>query len=99
LWRVGKDDIELMGMDPALPDTDEGSRLPLTDFPRLREALRGLGSPFSPDVLETTYGSALEFVRKRGIRSSLRTPVVIGASSELILAISWKEIVSEPDAT
>jgi len=99
LWRVGIDDIELMGMDPALPGTDEDSRLPLADFPRLRDALRGLGSSFIPDVLETTHGSGLEFVRKLGIRSSLRTPVVIGASSELILAISWKEIVSEPDPT
>jgi serine phosphatase RsbU (regulator of sigma subunit)/anti-sigma regulatory factor (Ser/Thr protein kinase)/uncharacterized protein YigA (DUF484 family) len=99
LWRVREDDIELVGMHPALPMTDERSRLPLADFPRLREALRGLGSSFIPDVLETTYGSGFEFVRELGIRSSLRTPVVIGASIELILAISWKEIVPEPDPT
>ncbi|HEX5028061.1 MAG TPA: SpoIIE family protein phosphatase [Gaiellaceae bacterium] len=97
LWRVREDSIELMGMDPALPVKDEHRTLPLADFPRLREALRGLGSSFISDVLETTYGAGLDFLRTLGIRSSLRTPVVIGASSELILAISWKQIVSEPD--
>src|SRR4029078_7541911 len=50
-----------------------------------------------PDVLETTYGEGFDFVRELGIRSSLRTPVVIAGSSELVLALSWQVVVSEPD--
>jgi hypothetical protein len=36
-------------------------------------------------------------VRQLGIRSSLRTPVVIAGSSELVLSISWQSVISEPD--
>ena len=63
----------------------------------MREAIEGLGASFVPDVLETTYGEGFDFVRELGIRSSLRTPVVIAGSSELVLAISWQVVVSEPD--
>ena len=77
--------------------TSSRRRLRLDDFPRLREAIEGLGASFVPDVLETTYGEGFDFVRELGIRSSLRTPVVIAGSSELVLAISWQVVVSEPD--
>jgi serine phosphatase RsbU (regulator of sigma subunit)/anti-sigma regulatory factor (Ser/Thr protein kinase) len=96
LWRVRDDTIDLLAIDPPQPEL-AGWRLGLEKFPRLREALRGLGVSFVPDVLETTYGEGLAFVRKLGIRSSLRTPVVIGGSNELILSISWQQVISEPE--
>jgi serine phosphatase RsbU (regulator of sigma subunit)/anti-sigma regulatory factor (Ser/Thr protein kinase) len=96
LWRVRDEYIELIDIEPPRSDL-AGTRLELEHFPRLREALRGLGVSFVADVLESTYGDGLEFVRALGIRSSLRTPVVIGGESELILAISWQQVISEPD--
>ena len=83
-------------MDPPRPDI-AANRLGLDDFPRLHEAIEGLGASFITDVLDTTYGEGLRFVTELGIRSSLRTPVVIAGSSELVLAISWQVVVSEPD--
>ena len=96
LWRVRDEGLDLLAIDPPRPDIVE-THLRLDDFPRLREAIEGLGASFVPDVLETTYGEGFEFVRELGIRSSLRTPVVIAGSSELVLAISWQVVVSEPD--
>ena len=97
LWRVLGDELELLAIDPLRPALDAGTRLPLDDFPRLREAVRGQGTSFVPDVLETTYGRGLEFVRDLGIRSSLRTPVVIAGVSELVLSMSWQVVISEPE--
>jgi serine phosphatase RsbU (regulator of sigma subunit)/anti-sigma regulatory factor (Ser/Thr protein kinase) len=96
LWRIRGDELQLLASEPPGPAL-AGTRLPLDDFPRLGEALRGQGTSFVPDVLETTYGQGLEFVRGLGIRSSLRTPVVIAGVSELVLAISWQTVISEPE--
>jgi serine phosphatase RsbU (regulator of sigma subunit)/anti-sigma regulatory factor (Ser/Thr protein kinase) len=97
LWRIRPDGLDLLAIDPPRTDVAEGHHLPLDDFPRLLEAIRGLGTSFVSDVLETTRGEGLAFVRHLGIRSSLRTPVVISGVSELVLAISWQAVVSEPD--
>jgi serine phosphatase RsbU (regulator of sigma subunit)/anti-sigma regulatory factor (Ser/Thr protein kinase) len=96
LWRIRGDELHLLALDPPRPAL-AGRRLPLDDFPRLWEAVRGQGTSFVPDVLETTYDQGLEFVRDLGIRSSLRTPVVIAGVSELVLAISWQVVISEPE--
>jgi serine phosphatase RsbU (regulator of sigma subunit)/anti-sigma regulatory factor (Ser/Thr protein kinase) len=96
LWRVRGDDIELIAIDPPHPEL-AGTRLSLENFPRLVEALRDLGVSFVPDVLESSYEEGRAFVRKLGIHSSLRTPVVIAGSSELILSISWQQVISEPE--
>ena len=96
LWRVRGDDIELIAIDPPHPEL-AGTRLSLENFPRLAEALRDLGVSFVPDVLESSYEEGQAFVRKLGIHSSLRTPVVIAGSSELILSISWRQVISEPE--
>ena len=97
LWRIRPDSLELLAIDPVKSEVATGRELPLDDFPMLSEAIRELGTSFVADVLETTRGEGLEFVRGLGIRSSLRTPVVISGASELVLAISWQVIVSEPD--
>ena len=96
LWRVRDDGLHLLAIDPPRPDL-VGRRLRLGDFPILREAIEGLGSSFIPDVLDTTHGDGRAFVTELGIRSSLRTPVVIAGASELVLALSWQVVVSEPD--
>jgi serine phosphatase RsbU (regulator of sigma subunit)/anti-sigma regulatory factor (Ser/Thr protein kinase) len=97
LWRIGENRLDLLAIDPRPSDVSAATQLPLEDFPRLTEAIRGLETSFISDVLETTSGRGLEFVRTMGIRSSLRTPVVISGRSELVLAISWQMIVSAPD--
>jgi GAF domain-containing protein/anti-sigma regulatory factor (Ser/Thr protein kinase) len=96
LWRVRDDGLDLLAIDPPRPEL-VGTRLRLDDFPRLRDAIAELGSSFIADVRETTLEKGLEFVTELGIRSSLRTPVVIAGASELVLAISWQVVVSEPD--
>ena len=96
LWRVRQEQLELLAIDPPQPDL-VGTKLRLQDFPHLRQAIERLGTSFVPDVVESTQGAGNDFVRKLGIRSSLRTPVVISGSSELVLAISWQVVVSEPD--
>jgi serine phosphatase RsbU (regulator of sigma subunit)/anti-sigma regulatory factor (Ser/Thr protein kinase) len=96
LWRIREDDLELLAVDPPRPELSPRN-LRLDDFPRLRAAIHDLRSSFVPDVLQTTHGEGLDFVRQLGIRSSLRTPVVISGSSELVLSISWQAVVSEPD--
>ena len=98
LWRVRGDDIELIAIDPPHPELAD-TRLSLESFPRLVEALRAQGVSFVPDVLESSYEEGQTFVRKLGIRSSLRTPVVIAGSSELILSISWQQVISDPEPT
>jgi serine phosphatase RsbU (regulator of sigma subunit)/anti-sigma regulatory factor (Ser/Thr protein kinase) len=95
LWRIAPDRLDLMCIDP--PQAESVRELPLADFPRLAEAIRGLETSFVPDVLQTTTGRGHDFVRSLGIRSSLRTPVVISGRSELILAVSWQTVISEPD--
>ena len=96
LWRVHGDALDLLAIDPPHPEL-VSTRLVLADFPRLREAIDRLGTSFVPDVLESSYGTGNEFVRSLGIRSSLRAPVVISGVSELVLALSWGVVVSEPD--
>ena len=96
LWRVRDGALELLAIEPPHPEL-AGWRLQLDQFPRLRKALHSLGASFVTDVLETTHGDGLAFVRKLGIRSSLRTPIVIAGSTELILSISWQQVISEPE--
>ncbi len=96
LWRIRDDDLVLLAIDPP-QSQHAGTHLSLQDFPQLRGAMVGLEASFVPDVLETTSRDGLRFVRELGIRSSLRTPVVIAGVPELVLAISWRVVLSEPD--
>jgi serine phosphatase RsbU (regulator of sigma subunit)/anti-sigma regulatory factor (Ser/Thr protein kinase) len=67
------------------------------DFPGLADVVRERDVVFVPDVLEEATGEGLDLVRELGIRSSLRTPFVLAGRTELVLAISWQVVVSEPD--
>ena len=96
LWRIHDDDLVLLAIDPPQRG-QSGTHLSLEDFPQLRGAMLGLEASFVPDVLQTTSRDGLRFVRELGIRSSLRTPIVIAGVPELVLAISWQVVISEPD--
>ena len=76
LWRIHDDDLVLLAIDPPQRG-QSGTHLSLEDFPQLRGAMLGLEASFVPDVLQTTSRDGLRFVRELGIRSSLRTPIVI----------------------
>ncbi len=96
LWRIRDDELVALAIDPP-QGRQAGAPLSLEDFPRLRGAMIEHEASFVADALETTYGDGLRFIRELGIRSSLRTPVVIAGVPELVLAISWQVVISEPD--
>jgi serine phosphatase RsbU (regulator of sigma subunit)/anti-sigma regulatory factor (Ser/Thr protein kinase) len=98
LWRVHGQELELVALDPPRPEL-EGQLWPLASFPDLESAIASLGVSFVPDVLEETRGSGLELNRALGIRSSLRTPIVLSGQVQLVLSLSWQLVVSEPDRT
>ncbi len=99
LWRIRGEDLELVNSAPRRVEWPLGLRVPLADFPGLAEAVAGLGVSFVPDVASEAREAGLERVRELGIRSSLRSPIVIGGSSELVLAVSWQTVIDRPDAT
>ncbi len=99
LWRLRGERLELLQSDPEPELMPARLHVPLEDFPGLVDAVGDLRASFVSDVLEEARGSGLGFVRELGIRSSLRIPVTISGSIELILSVSWQQVVSEPDAS
>lgn len=99
LWRIRGDDLELVNSDPPRAEWPPGLRVPLADFPGLEDAVATSGVSFVPDVPSEARGVGLERVRELGIRSSLRSPVVIGGQSALVLAVSWQSVIDRPDPT
>ena len=99
LWRIRGDELELVRSDPGRDEWPIGLRVPLKDFPGLSDAVANLGASFVPDVLAEARGRGLERVKQLGIRSSLRSPIVIGGRTELVLVVSWQTTVDQPDPT
>ena len=99
LWRVEGDTLTLAAFDPAISALAEGLQSDLDDFPRLRDAVHALNVSFVPDVTEEALGEGLARVRRMGLRSSLRVPVVIAGEAELVLIVSWLTMVSRPDSS
>ena len=99
LWRIRGEDLELVNSAPRRAEWPLGLRVPLADFPGLADAVSGLGVSFVPDVASEARDQGLERVRELGIRSSLRSPIVIGGRSELVLVVSWQTVIDRPDAT
>ncbi|HXG76163.1 MAG TPA: SpoIIE family protein phosphatase [Gaiellaceae bacterium] len=98
LWRVEDGELELVCLDPPSVQEPAGLRLPLADFPRLQRAVRALRISFVADVQATeTAGAGLDFVRRLGIRSSLRAPITVGGRAEMLLVVSWRQEQPEPD--
>ncbi|MGH3066278.1 MAG: SpoIIE family protein phosphatase [Gaiellaceae bacterium] len=96
LWRLRDSQLVLLNSDPG-EELPGGLRMRLDDFPGLAEAVANHDVSFSSDVLVEARGEGLERVRRMGIRSSLRSPIVIGEDAELVLAVSWKAVISEPE--
>ena len=78
LWRIRDDMLELLRSDPRRDEWPTGLRVPLADFPGLEGAVSSLAVSFVADVLVEARGEGLDRVRQLGIRSSLRSPIVIG---------------------
>ncbi len=97
LWRIHDGSVELVHVEPPTEPLQSGQTYDLDDFPGLQEAVRTLRVSFIPDVLREARGQGLEFVQQLGIRSSLRMPIVIGASTELVLVVSWQTVIADPD--
>lgn len=97
LWRIRDGELELVRSHPRREEWPPGLRVPLANFPGLEGAVSSLGASFVPDVLTEARGEGLARVRELGIRSSLRSPIVIGGRTELVLVVSWTTVIDEPD--
>ena len=62
----------------------------------LSEALEQLQLSFVPDVQAILEGEALEHVRRYGVRSSLRVPIVIEGEASRLLILQWQGVIAEP---
>jgi serine phosphatase RsbU (regulator of sigma subunit)/anti-sigma regulatory factor (Ser/Thr protein kinase) len=99
LWRVKGETLELSAFDPKLDPLRVGLESQLDEFPRLRDAVSSLNVSFVQDVVEEARGAGLVRVKRLGLRSSLRVPVVIAGQAELVLIVSWQTMVSRPDSS
>ncbi|HEU0248303.1 MAG TPA: SpoIIE family protein phosphatase [Gaiellaceae bacterium] len=97
LWQLRDSQLVLLNIDPVREELPQGLQVPLDDFSGLAEAVANHDVSFSPDVLLEAKGEGLERIRRIGVRSSLRSPIVIGARAELVLAVSWQVVISEPE--
>jgi serine phosphatase RsbU (regulator of sigma subunit)/anti-sigma regulatory factor (Ser/Thr protein kinase) len=97
LWRVRGATLELAAVEPELEPLHPGLESALAEFPKLQQAVEGLDVSFVPDVRDEARGEGLARVKRLGIRSSLRVPVVIAGEAELVLIVSWQTSVSAPD--
>ena len=97
LWSLRESRLEVLCTAPpeSLPSGLSGA---LEDFPTLRDAVETLRVSFVSDVQEEARGEGLERVRKLGLRSSFRVPIAIGGGEvELILIVSWRKVIPDPD--
>jgi serine phosphatase RsbU (regulator of sigma subunit)/anti-sigma regulatory factor (Ser/Thr protein kinase) len=98
LWRMRDGRMVLEQSDPRPGALEPGLEARLDDFPRLSDAVARGAISFVPDLLEEASGEGLERVRRLGIRSSLRTPVVFGGTdTDRVLVCSWLRVVTDPD--
>ena len=60
------------------------------------DEMRAFRTMFVPNAQKHTRGVALEHATRLGVFTSLRIPIVIGATFERILTVQWERIVPEP---
>ena len=97
LWRLDEDRMTLLCCDPATDALVPGTEASLRDFPELAEAVRTLRVSFVSDLEAEARETGLARIRRLGVRSSLRAPFVVGDRVEMMLTISWRTLVTEPD--
>src|SRR5262249_57330844 len=68
-------------------------------FPELAEAVRSLRISFVPDLEAEAREEGLARIRRLGVKSSLRAPFIVGDRADMMLTISWRTAVAEPDAS
>ena len=97
VWRIGDGtQWEVLWRKPEHGDIPPGTVVSLADYPGLPEALEQLRLSFVPDVQAVLEGSALEHVRRHGVRSSLRVPIVIEGEVSKLLILQWQGVIAEP---
>jgi len=97
LWRIRERTLELVSTAPT-ETLALGLDASLEDFPTLSDAVENLRVSFVADVQEEARGEGLERVRSLGLRSSFRVPIAIGGGeAELVLIVSWKKVIADPD--
>jgi serine phosphatase RsbU (regulator of sigma subunit)/anti-sigma regulatory factor (Ser/Thr protein kinase) len=99
LWRLADDRMTLVCCDPPTDALVPGVEALLDDFPELADAVRSSRVSFVEDLEAEANDEGLARIRRLGVRSSLRAPFVVGDRVEMMLTISWRTIVTEPDAS
>jgi serine phosphatase RsbU (regulator of sigma subunit)/anti-sigma regulatory factor (Ser/Thr protein kinase) len=97
LWRLGEDRMTLVHCDPPTESMTPGLEAFLEDFPELAKAVRAPRISFVPDLEAEAREEGLARIRRLGVKSSLRAPFVVGERAEMLLTISWRTVVTEPD--
>ena len=97
IWNPIDDrEFEVTWRDPPSPVIPPGIRLGWSDFPGLLDEMHAFRSMFVPNAQKHTRGLALKHATRLGVFTSLRIPIVIGATFERILTLQWERIVPEP---
>ena len=97
VWRLAETGRwEVLCRKPDDPEIPPGAPVSLGDYPGLPEALEQLQLSFVPDVQAVLEGDALEHVRRYGVRSSLRVPIVIEGEAGRVLILQWQGVIAEP---
>ena len=97
IWNpIDDHEFEVTWRDPPTDVIPPGIRIEWTDFPGLLDDMRAFRSMFVPNAQKHTRGLALRHATRLGIFTSLRIPIVMGATFERILVLQWERIVPEP---
>jgi serine phosphatase RsbU (regulator of sigma subunit)/transcriptional regulator with GAF, ATPase, and Fis domain len=97
LWSNADDEaFDVVWREPPSDVIPPGTRVAVSDFPGLTEAMRRLEPMFIPDSWENVGGLALQHARHFGIRSSLRVPIAVAGRAEFVLVLQWTRVISEP---
>src|SRR5262249_46469778 len=97
IWDpIDDHEFEVIWRDPPTSVIPPGSRIEWTDFPGLLDEMRAFRPMFVANAQKPPRGVALKHATRLGVFTSLRIPIVIGATFECILALQWERIVPEP---
>ncbi|HET7743348.1 MAG TPA: SpoIIE family protein phosphatase [Gaiellaceae bacterium] len=97
LWRLDEDRMTLVHCDPPNDLMTPGREAFLEDFPQLADAVAALRISFVADLEAEARADGLARIRRLGVKSSLRAPFVVGDRAEMMLTISWRATIAEPD--
>jgi GAF domain-containing protein/anti-sigma regulatory factor (Ser/Thr protein kinase) len=96
IWTVDGDHLEVLVREPPSEYFRKGTRVEAGDFVGLDRVLGRLETFFVPDAQTASSGLALELIRRTGIRSILRVPIVVGGRAESVLGLVWHRVIPEP---